>query len=234
MTCDCIAPTLPGRLRHPSKEKLARHRHDCGFAAVVLRGSYTEAGDRGRVRVRPGNVVFHGAYESHLNDVAYSGADVLVVPWQGHIGSALGRVDDVDAVVRAAEEGMDKATQLIDRTVTWMPLAPMDWPDRLAEAIRCDPFLNLETWAECQGLRPETVSRGFRRAYGVTAVAYRARIRTLSALQAMTSPQSLAQIAAECGFADQAHLSRSFSALTSTTPAAWRRELAAVKPANLF
>lgn len=223
MACDCIAPTSPGRLRHPSKEKLSRHRHDCGFAAVVLRGSYTEAGDRGRVCVAPGDVVFHGAYESHLNDVAIQGADVLVVPWRGDIASTLGRVDDIDAVVRAAESGMDTAEHLIARTVTWAQLAPIDWPDRLAGAIRHDPSLHLETWAEREGLRPETISRGFRRAYGTTPVAYRARIRTLRALDALSSTRPLVRIAADCGFADQAHLTRSFSALTGTTPAAWRR-----------
>lgn len=230
MACDCIAPTSPGRLRHPSREKLTRHRHDCGFAALVLRGSYTEAGDRGRVCVAPGDVVFHGAYESHLNDVAQAGADVLVVPWRGDIASALGRIVDVDAVVRAAEASMDAAEALIARSVSWLGVAPIDWPDRLAAAIRHDPSLNLEAWAEEEGLRPETLSRGFRRTYGTTAVAYRARIRTLSAIDAMSSARSLVQIAADCGFSDQAHLTRCFGALTDTTPAAWRRHLSAASP----
>jgi len=190
---------------------------------VVLRGSYTEAGDRGRICVAPGDVVFHGAYESHLNDVACSGADVLVVPWRGEIVSALGRIDDVDAVVRAAEADMDAASDLVARTVSLLAVAPIDWPDRLAEAIRSDLALNLEAWAEAHGLRPETLSRGFRRAYGTTAVAYRARLRTLRAMAALGSGKSLARIAVDCGFSDQAHLTRSFSALTGTTPAAWRR-----------
>ncbi|UPG83956.1 AraC family transcriptional regulator [Luteibacter aegosomatis] len=192
----------------------------------MLSGSYTEAGDRGRVCVSPGDVVFHGAYESHRNDVSLSGADVLVVPWHGGIPSSLGRIDDVDAVVRAFEKGVDAAARAIAQAVTCTTLAPMDWPDRLADAIRCDPFLHLETWAERHGLRPETVSRGFRKAYGVTAVAYRARIRTLRALDAMASSRSLVQIAADCGFSDQAHLTRSFSALTDASPSAWRRRLA--------
>ncbi|WP_368310814.1 helix-turn-helix domain-containing protein [Luteibacter sp. CQ10] len=57
-------------------------------------------------------------------------------------------------------------------------------------------------------------------------MAYRARIRTLHALDAMASSRSLVQIAADCGFSDQAHLTRSFSALTDTSPSTWRRRLA--------
>ncbi|MEX1827394.1 AraC family transcriptional regulator [Luteibacter sp. CQ10] len=57
-------------------------------------------------------------------------------------------------------------------------------------------------------------------------IAYRARIRTLHALDAMASSRSLVQIAADCGFSDQAHLTRSFSALTDTSPSTWRRRLA--------
>jgi len=216
-------PTLPGRLRHPSKEKLSRHCHDSGFVAVVLSGSYVEAGDRGRMHVCAGDVVFHGAYESHLNDVAHTGADVLVLPWHGPIVSALGRVADPDALVRAAEASVEHASGLIADQLTWSTVMPIDWPDRLAEELRANPDLNLEAWAEQQGLRPETISRGFRRAYGVTAVAYRARLRVLRALDAMPSDATLTHIAADCGFADQAHLARSFAALTGVSPSVWRR-----------
>lgn len=223
MSCECTVETLPGRLRHPPREKLPRHRHDRGFAAVILGGSYVEAGDRGRMRVSAGDVIFHGAFESHLDDVAPTGADVLVLPWHGAIVSPLGRVDDPDALVRAAERNVALSSSLVVTQLAWSTVAPMDWPDRLAAAIRTDPSLHLETWAEREGLRPETISRGFRRAYGVTAVAYRARIRLLNALRALSSGASLARIAADCGFADQAHLTRGFGELTAMSPAAWRR-----------
>jgi AraC-like DNA-binding protein len=37
------------------------------------------------------------------------------------------------------------------------------------------------------------------------------------------SSLSLAQIAYDCGFADQSHFTRAFAAATGTTPGAWRR-----------
>jgi transcriptional regulator GlxA family with amidase domain len=39
----------------------------------------------------------------------------------------------------------------------------------------------------------------------------------------LTSNASLAHIALECGFADQAHLSRLFLQFTGESPASWRR-----------
>jgi hypothetical protein len=37
-----------------------------GCFSTSVSGSYVEAGDRGRVRVRAGDVVLHGLYESPL------------------------------------------------------------------------------------------------------------------------------------------------------------------------
>jgi transcriptional regulator GlxA family with amidase domain len=37
---------------------------------------------------------------------------------------------------------------------------------------------------------------------------------------------SIAQVASACGFADQSHLTRVFSARTGTSPARWRRSRA--------
>ena len=52
--------------------------------ALVLSGGYEEAGDRGSVRVRAGDLVMHGAYEAHLNRYDAEGAEELnlALPWQ--------------------------------------------------------------------------------------------------------------------------------------------------------
>ncbi len=223
MACECIADTLPGRLRHSPGERLARHRHDCGFAALVLSGSYIEAGDRGRIHVTAGDVVLHGAYESHLDHVAGSGAEVLVLPWNGDEVVPMGRVLDADAVARAAERDVDQAADLLRRQFRPVDASRvrLDWPDLLAMDIREDPNLVLEEWAADIGMRPETVSRGFRRAYGVTAAAYRVRIRLLQALARISDSRPLVEIAADAGFADQAHFTRSFRHLTGFAPRHW-------------
>ncbi len=194
----------------------------------MLSGGYVEAGDRGRVRVRPGDVVLHGPYESHLDDVAPTGAEVLVLPWTpADAMSALGSVADPDALVRLAERDAGNAACLMRSQLTCRELNADDWPDRLAQALRQDPALRLEHWAEEAGLRLETLSRGFRRAYGVTPLAFRARARVLRALAMVSAGNALSDIGATCGFADQAHFTRSFHELTGEAPGRWRRLTAA-------
>ena len=44
-------------MQHSPCEQLPRHPHDEAFAAVLLSGGYVEAGDTGRHRLEPGDVV---------------------------------------------------------------------------------------------------------------------------------------------------------------------------------
>lgn len=221
MACECAVDTIVGRLRHRPGETLGRHRHDCGFAALVLGGSYIEAGDRGRMRVAAGDVILHGPYESHLDAVAGCGAEVLILPWSDAVDSPLGKIDDADAIARLAGRDIHQAAALLRTTLRTAPMAVGDWPDRLAADLQRDPNLGLREWADHAGLRPETISRGFRQVFGITAVEFRMRSRLLKALARMPDGGTLAGIALDAGFADQAHFSRSFRDLTGMAPRRW-------------
>ena len=64
----------------------------------------------------------------------------------------------------------------------------------------------------------------FRNALGAPPHEYLIRRRIERAQQLMVSSElPLCQIAAECGLADQSHLSRLFRRVVGDTPAAWRR-----------
>jgi AraC-like DNA-binding protein len=104
-------------------------------------------------------------------------------------------------------------------------LAPMpastaaDWPDLLAEALSADPGLSLGVWARAQGLHLGSVSRGFRQVFDLTPIAFRLVQRTRRAMAAVKdSAQPLAHVAHDCGFADQAHMTRAIRGLARTTP----------------
>ena len=67
-------------------------------------------------------------------------------------------------------------------------------------------------------------SRAFKRAFGKSPHAFVIRRRVELAAQYMLQTElPLSDIARQCGFADQAHLCRSFRQRTGHTPAAWRR-----------
>jgi AraC-like DNA-binding protein len=219
----CFSATPFGRKRHSGGEYLPRHCHREAFAAVVLSGTYVEAGDRGRVRVGAGDVVLHGRYESHWDCFAVDGAEVLVLPYvDASTHSGIARIEDPDAVARMAERDLSQAARHLAAHLRPAATVDEDWPDRLARQLRADPDLAIHEWAEEIGLSPGSVSRGFRRVYGLAPVTFRARMRALRALALLDCPRPLADIAASCGFADQAHLSRSIRQLTGYPPRAWR------------
>jgi AraC-like DNA-binding protein len=216
----------PGRMRHAPCEALPRHCHREAFAAIVLAGGYDEAGDTGRHRVRAGDVIFHRAFESHLDRFHGPGAEVLVIEVpDGWYGQSTGSVADPDAIVRAGESDSAEALQLLIEGFSPRPSAAHDWPDALAEALRTDPSLSLEHWAEAAGLHPGSLSRGFASVFGMSPAAYRLVQRTRRAIDALVrSEVPLSRLAFDCGFADQAHMTRAVAMLAGAPPALLRHQ----------
>ena len=201
---------------------LPRHRHVGAYAALVLSGGYEEAGDAGRRRVEAGDVVLHGPFEAHLDRSGRVGARVLNLPTGGLTGG-FRRLDDPDAVARLAERDPIAAARLLTDLVRPAPFGADDWPDRLAAALAGSETFRLEDWALRHGLTPEAVSRGFRRVFAVSPSRFRLEARARQAWGAVrTGGGSLAAIAADAGFADQAHMTRAVSSLTGRPPGAWR------------
>jgi AraC-like DNA-binding protein len=202
---------------------LPRHRHAEAYAAVVIAGSYEEAGDQGRRWVGPGDVVVHQAWEAHLNRTPSAGAQVLNLAAPAGAFAAFGRVDDLDRLVRtAARDPREAADQLADGFRP-APGAIADWPDRLAEALAQADAAPLGAWAERLGVSREQLSRGFGRVFGVTPQRFRWEARTRAALADLRiGSLPLAELAVAHGFADQAHMTRSVRALSGRPPGAWR------------
>jgi AraC-like DNA-binding protein len=223
----CFADAPLGLLDHGPRELRARHCHDEAFVAVVLEGGYQEAGDEGRWNVRPGDALIHHGFESHLDRFEANGARVLVLGLPAGLAGVRqvrGRVDDPDRLVRLAERDDRAASLIFAEMFAPAPLAELDWPDMLANDLRdLDPF-SLSLWAEEKGIRPETLSRGFRAAYGCTPKAYRSDVRARAALAAVrASSEPFAAIAHRLHFTDQSHMTHAVARLTGAAPGWWRR-----------
>ena len=204
---------------------LGRHVHSAPYAALVLSGGYEEAGDSGRFKVSAGNVVFHDSFEAHLNRFDARGATVLNLPLTSgnHYPPGIARVADPDVVARMAEKSSQAAADLLIFLVERCTIQFSDWPDQLASTLIECPSLKLSVWGEENGLAPWTLSRGFAQVFGISPEAFRARCRSRKALRLIRETQnSMAIIAAELGFSDQAHMSRSVKHLTGMAPQAWR------------
>jgi hypothetical protein len=164
-------------------QRFLRHRHPYPYAAVVLAGAYREAGSGGRFRVSSGEVMFHDAFDAHLNCVESTGAVILNIPLQSfaaqraHFGVA-----NVDAIAAIAERDPAAAESELLNSLLELPARAGDWPDLLAADLR--------------------------------------RNAALRYIRAGATP--LSAIAADAGFSDQAHMTRTIAELTGNPPSHWR------------
>lgn len=208
---------------HAANECLPRHRHADGYIAVVLGGGYHEAGDEGRFAAHPGTVVVHGRWTAHFDHFGNRGARVLNLPAIPGLAPGAGTIADVDIVARIAERDPVAAAEHVRAHCCADVGLSNDWPDLLAAVLRCDPDTPLAPWARHMKLDPASVSRGFARAYGVSPKRFRLEARTRRAIAALADWRgSLADLAADQGFADQAHFTRSVGAMTGVPPVIMR------------
>jgi AraC-like DNA-binding protein len=214
-----------GRERWDPCSHIGRHRHDRAYAALVLSGSYEESGSRGRFRVNAGDILFHGAFDAHQDRFCSSGAQILnLLIDDCPPGVSIGRIADPDTVVRIAERDAEEAVAQLQKQLRLIQPAHYDWQDVLAGDLLENSSFSLDHWARNHDLAPATVSRGFRKVFGVTPAEFRLEARTHRALRMIAANEApLASIAAIAGFADQAHMSRAIRLLTGVTPGFWRR-----------
>lgn len=219
----------PGIETLPSSFSLPRHRHLRAYATVVLAGSFEESGYVGRIRAIAGDVLIHPALDCHANLMVSAGVKLIRLDWPDASGiGGLYHLDEVGELARTAEKDVIEATLLLERalrTKSWpSPGRRNDWPDRLLADLTKDSSAEIGVWAEMNGLARETVSRGFAAAFGIAPSALRAELRARSAwLRITRGSDRLCRIAADTGFADQAHMTRWIHRVTGAPPGVWRR-----------
>jgi AraC-like DNA-binding protein len=174
--------------------------------------------------VSAGDVLLHEAFEAHSDRFGSRPTRILNINLRPGTRFSRGKVTDVDKIARLAESDLGEAREVLlvemrqgDRE------GSRDWPDLLAHALWTNSALRISDWAEEHGLAPETVSRGFRRAFGTTPARFRSSVRARKAWRLLADgTDSLSDVAQIAGFADQAHMTRSIVALTGVTPTVWR------------
>ena len=119
--------------------------------------------------------------------------------------------------------------------------APAAWPraaprpsaparrvvEQAREVLVADPDQSLPELGRRLAASPHHLSRIFRALTGTTMSRHRMRLRVRAVLERLGGGErDLARLAADAGFADQAHLCRVVRAETGTTPSALREALA--------
>jgi len=200
---------------------IPRHRHDQPYAALTLSGAYQESGSLGCYRALPGLVLLHRSFDAHLDHIGLDGARILNLPLSTEPRFGLGSVADPDAIAYLAQKDLIAAADALEEQLLPQSLPVADWPELLARDLRSDESVRLTEWAGMHGLAPGTVSRGFRKVFGVPPARYRLEARAQRALRLISMLTPLAAVAAAAGFADQAHMTRAIRALTGRPPGHW-------------
>lgn len=202
---------------------LPRHLHTRPYATLVLEGGYEEAGERGRWRVRPGQVLTHASFSIHRNQSLERGARLVNLPLPLITAETVcGTATDADLIARLAERDLSEAAEaLMDG---WRECAAPfgDEPDQLAEVLSGANCMPIHVWSERCGVARQTVSRSFRALYGVSPTRYRIEARVRRAWQLIVvGGRRLIDAALQAGYVDQAHMTRDMKKLTGRTPGAW-------------
>jgi AraC family transcriptional regulator len=227
------------------------HCHSTAYISFLLAGSYAEQTRATDHSCSTGTVIWHAAGETHRDRFSQQGGHLLSIEfrdeWLRNTETAA-KVELTNVphfsyggpryslglslyhfLNTGREAPEDLAIELLSlyarhRDGSRQP----DWFARVLELIHDahDEQLSLSTVARVAGVHSVHVSRSFRRWLGCTFTEYLGQVRLRRALDLLQgSRRPVVDVAIESGFADHAHLCRSFKRGTGTTPSAYRTHL---------
>lgn len=86
--------------------------------------------------------------------------------------------------------------------------------------------LSLDELSEIAHVNKYTLVRNFRKRFGITPHAYQLNLRIRRAKEFLRQDRTIADIAAECGFADQSHFDKTFGMYVGASPSGYRKSQA--------
>jgi AraC family transcriptional regulator len=218
--------------------RLPLHAHPHGCLAVVVDGFVRKRIAGREMEAGPGIVLTMPAEEPHEDRFGPAGAHIVVVESCG-IESVSGFRDwnavllawriarelaEPDRFTPLALEGMAlELTAVAERFPggRGFPSRLETARDYIRERFRDSPPAG--DVAAAAGLHPAHLARAFRSRYGETLGGYARRLRLeWAAVQLLETDVPLACLAAEAGFADQSHFTRSFTRLFGVPPGRYR------------
>lgn len=229
---------------------LPLHEHDEAYLCLVAGGAYRQQAGGEEVDCTAGLLLVHPQGHRHANRFAASGARCLSVflapeltgelpirrllhdyrllhlPQAPRLFARIGR--ELAAVDEAAGLALQSAVLELVALACRDPREERRpaWLARVLERLHDDPLadLSLGELAHLADVHPAHLARSFQRAQGMSVGEYRRMLRIRLACRALERGGiSIAEVAAEAGFADQSHFARVFKKVTGATPRDFRR-----------
>lgn len=217
-------------------EDCRAHRHEEAQRSRLLAGSYVELSEAGRREVDGPTLSIKPPGFEHADHFGANGALILSIRGKsGRMADGPYRLAPWSAAC-IRQEAMQDMVLPDGVRVEVGPTGAEPWPDPvlappwLREArqrLIDQPELAVASLARSLGRHPVHLARQFRTVFGRAPSQVRQDDRTARAIdQIVRSSRSLADIAFDTGFADQAHMTRVLNGATGWTPGGLRRVLA--------
>ena len=240
---------------HPAGSSLPWHDHGGPTLCFVLEGAFAEYMHGTVIDCRPSTFKITPAGERHWNRFHLGDVHGLLIEIDTDCRTGLEPFERVLSRAHHSEGGAeshlarrlyaefraeDEAATLAMEGLLLELLASVTrsreaaaapapaWAQRALSLLRDAPAHrhSLASIAAEVGVHPATLSRGFRRAYGVSLGQMQRRLRLdFAAHQLSTTDRPLAVIAQQAGFFDQSHFTNSFSRYLGTSPLQYRRAM---------
>jgi AraC family transcriptional regulator len=239
--------------RYATRSRLPLHEHSAAYLCINFGAPFLESSSGSCEREIPSfAVVAHPEGEAHSNVFAAEGGLCLSVFFRSH-DAQFWRLATADKSVSVDTEIIDVArrfSRLLNEYAPFESLTALSFSEltleliehvahansgrpthligiqRALDAIREEPERSwaLTELASIAELHPTHLARQMRRATGYTCGEHIRRLRTLAAARLLASEQNcIADVAATCGFADQAHMTRTLRAYFGVTPRTLRK-----------
>lgn len=172
--------------------------------------------------------------EAGLDMAAYFSQPVVRDAAMGRaLARAIGAAGQAQESLRAEELTRDVLVRLLQRygerrsSGDETRSAGMARMARIRDYLRghFDQDITVDALAREVGLSRVHLTRAFAQQFGVPPHIYLNAVRIERAQAGMLAGQSLAEVAAACGFADQSHFSRRFKGSVGLSPGAWLRQM---------
>ncbi len=232
-----------------SPTAVPRHRHEFPHLLLVIRGAFEVAVEGRRTELSTGDAIFHEPAQIHSGQVWSSGARGFTVELTAYPNltraikgcAVYERRTNISALLAQlyretqtedlgrefAVEGLQlQVVAALMRQSAVRAAQPPRWLECAKQFLHDTPC-ERHTMAELSvvlGIDQKEIVSGFRKFLHATPAEYQRTLRIALARRALAETTcSIAQIAAETGFCDQAYFSNQFKRVLNCTPAQYRR-----------
>ena len=217
-------------------EECCAHRHPQAQHSLLLAGSYVEDSEAGRREVHCRTLSIKPAGFEHEDGFGRAGALILSVLHEAGDGGARDYglscwPKSIPPQAMAVGEGFDHASIagpcVETKRSAPIPSSAQPWLTEARQRLLDQPQMAVTTLARTLGKHPVHLARQFRTTFGEAPSEVRQHDRAARAIDyVVRSSRTLADIAFDAGFSDQAHMTRVLKVMTGWTPAELRRLLA--------